>query len=207
MMINILTADGYANTYIIGDSGKQCIVIDPGYNDNLRINDFIHKHYSGVAAILLTHGHYDHIAGINNLVKEYPCQIMIHESEIEKLSNPRLNVSGVKNPIIVNSNSLYPLEDGDEIKIIGLTIKVIHTPFHTNGSVCYYIKSLNSLFSGDTLFHLSIGRSDLPTGSYKTIKDSLLKLSILPPETIVFPGHGEKTNIGNELKYNDCFKN
>ena len=139
-------------------------------------------------AILLTHGHYDHIAGITKLIEDYPCKVMMHSEEVEKLSNYKLNVSGVMHKVIIHNANTYEIEDEDEINIIGLSVKVIHTPFHTNGSVCYYISGLNALFTGDTLFHLSIGRSDLPTGSYKTIENSLRKITILPINTIIFPG-------------------
>lgn len=197
---------GYCNTYIVGELGKNCIVIDPGYNKDNCINKHIDKLYSGVQAILLTHGHFDHISGIKTIYEQYHCQVIMHEDEISKLSNYKENVSSRLNRVIIENIPVYGVSDEDEINIIGLTIKVIHTPFHTNGSVCYYIESLNALFSGDTLFHLAIGRVDLPTGSSKTVESSLEKLRHLPLKTIVYPGHESQTSIENELKYNNYFK-
>lgn len=100
----------------------------------------------------------------------------------------------VPNVIFVNEQ--------DEIEILKYKIKIIETPFHTDGSICLYLENQNALFSGDTLFHLGIGRTDLPGGHEQYILDSLKKLAALPHTTKVYPGHGEMTNIDNEMRYN-----
>lgn len=193
------------NTYIIGDEGKEAIVIDPGSNRNGCLDKYLAKHHSSVSAFLLTHGHYDHIYGLKDTT--YKAPIYLSDKEIDFLTDPDLNLTSfLENDLIIENIDTISVFDKEKINLNGLEILVIETPFHTIGSVCYYFKELNALFSGDTLFHLGIGRSDLPTGSERTINSSLKKLASLPKETIVYPGHGENTTLDNEFAYNQYMK-
>jgi len=197
----------YCNTYIIGDEGQDCVLIDPGYNKNHVLEDYIKKHHHRLLGILLTHGHFDHIEGLSNWTDLKTIPLFIGEDDVPSLEDPELNASSdMKNQKLSISNlQPYPVQDEDEIKLGAMIFKAIATPFHTNGSVCYLLSGQSALFSGDTLFHLGIGRSDLPGSSPRNQRNSLAKLRVLPPSTKVYPGHGPMTTIANELANNEDF--
>ena len=196
--------DKTCNIYIIGEEGEPCIIVDPGSNDNDFIDRYVDKHHDGkILGILLTHGHYDHITGLVSLKHKAP--VMCHADEADHLIEPRFNGTGWHDDledIVLNNIEPYLLNDEDEIKLGNFTFKVIHTPFHTRGSVCYYVEEEKVLFSGDTLFHLTVGRTDLPTGSNRTVESSLRKLIKLPDDVKVLPGHGVSSTIGVEKTHN-----
>ena len=155
-----------------------------------------------VAGILLTHGHFDHIWGSNQLRQLSGTQIRAYQEEKQVCEDAEKNVSAqVGRPYTVIPD-VY-LEDGAEITIADMSCRLIATPGHTAGSCCYYFKEAGILISGDTLFQSSVGRTDLPTGSMGTLVRSIKdKLFILPDEVKVYPGHGDATTIGEEKKYN-----
>ena len=195
-----------ANSYLLIDSNNNCVIVDPGKEDN-RVMDYINNNSLTLKAILLTHGHFDHIAGIKYLLKYFPVPIYIHTDERDFLKNPKLNCSNrFSRKDIVIENDVVTLKDGEVLKILNEDIKVIHTPFHTRGSVCFYLEKENALISGDTLFFMSIGRTDFPTACPELIDSSLAKLMSLKDETKVYPGHGEETTIGFERKQNPFVK-
>lgn len=192
-----------ANTYLaVDEKTNEGFIVDPGgYNKVLtkevRDNDVNIKY------IILTHGHSDHICGVNEHKAEFPdAKIVAYKDEEAMLENPNLNQSpGFGVPYSTKADIL--VGDGDELKVGDVTLKFIHTPGHTEGGMCIYVKEAKALFSGDTLFRQSIGRTDFPGGSYKEIMDSIRKkLFLLPDDTNVFPGHMGTTSIGFEKENN-----
>lgn len=198
------TKEFSANTYVIGEKGGPCIVIDLG-STQTRVISYIKENHTSCLGILLTHGHFDHIRGLNNFLKEFNCTVFIDFNDKDFLTDSKLNGSkySEKNQVIVKTTNIYELDDEDEINFgNGYLFKVIETPFHTNGSVCYLCEKENALFSGDTLFKGSIGRTDLPTGSERLVNSSLKKLLNLNPKLVVYPGHGETTTLEKEISSN-----
>ena len=192
-----------ANTYLaVDEKTNEGFIVDPGgYNKVLtkevRDNDVKIKY------IILTHGHSDHICGVNEHKAEFPdAKIVAYKDEEAMLENPNLNQSpGFGVPYSTKADIL--VSDGDELKVGDVTLKFIHTPGHTEGGMCIYVEEAKALFSGDTLFRQSIGRTDFPGGSYKEIMDSIRKkLFVLPDDTNVFPGHMGMTSIGFEKENN-----
>ena len=194
----------FANTYVVIDDNNDAVIIDPSV-DNDKVGDFIIKNQINPKAILLTHGHFDHIRGVDRLATRFSIPLYIHYEEKELLIDPYFNCSSQEQEMIIHTNPIT-VTDGEELHILNDVIKVIHTPFHTQGSVCYYFINNNLLFTGDTLFKLSIGRSDLPTGDSRRIASSLSKLKNLPKETKIYPGHGPNSTLGFELMLNNFFK-
>ncbi len=198
------TKEFSANTYVIGEKGGPCIVIDLG-STQTRVISYIKENHTSCLGILLTHGHFDHIRGLNNFLKEFNCTVFIDFNDKDFLTDSKLNGSkySEENQVIVKTTNIYELDDEDEINFgNGYLFKVIETPFHTNGSVCYLCEKENALFSGDTLFKGSIGRTDLPTGSERLVNSSLKKLLNLNPKLVVYPGHGETTTLEKEISSN-----
>ena len=197
-----------ANTYVVGEKGHPCVVIDLGSTQQ-RIIDYIKQNHSSCSGILLTHGHFDHIRGIENFLKTFTCTTFIDNSDDELLDNPRLNGSASLKigKIQVKVTNKYLLDDEDEINFgNGLLFKVIETPFHTSGSVCFLYEKENAIFTGDTLFKNSIGRTDLPTGNERLVKNSLEKLKKLDQSIKVYPGHGDETTLKREFENNPYLK-
>ncbi|MBO4903836.1 MAG: MBL fold metallo-hydrolase [Lachnospiraceae bacterium] len=188
------------NCYFIYDpETMEAVVIDPakdGLYEKLADNDI------KVRGILLTHGHFDHIMGVHSLAEKSGCKVYALTAEDELCRNAYLNSSEqIRRPYTVEPDIL--LTDQDEIEIAGIKFKVFATPGHTIGSCCYYIESEKWLFSGDTLFRGSIGRSDLPTGSGEDIMNSVQKLiETFDDDVKVYPGHGDSTTIEFEKNYN-----
>ena len=191
------------NCYLLrdGEDGREAVIVDPG-DDAGEIAGALEELRALPQAILLTHGHYDHILAVNELKKRYPdCLVYIGEHERAMVEDSSLNGSflGEHDPI---APDVY-LKDNEEISLIGRTFRVIGTPGHTAGSVSYYAPEDKVLFSGDTLFFRGMGRTDLPTGNAGELFRSLKRLfAELPPDTEVCPGHGRATVLelekGNE---------
>lgn len=183
------------NTYLVWDEKtSEAIIIDPAFPAPALINEL--KNLK-LKYVVNTHGHGDHIGGNEFVLQNFKVPLCIHKNDAEMLSNPYLNLSNSFGIDIISPKADILLKDGDKIIIGNEVIKVIHTPGHTSGGICLHTDNL--LFSGDTLFCESIGRTDLPSGDFEQLKKSILeKLFILPDETIVLPGHGDSTTIGKE---------
>ena len=176
---------------------KEALIIDPGDNA-ARIVQIIKEDGVVPVAVLLTHGHFDHAMAAQEVAEQYGIKIYAHETEKETLETPQINLSGMIGRTLTFHADCY-VKDGDILNLAGFEIRVLHTPGHTQGGVSYYVEKEGVLFSGDTLFCCSVGRSDFATSSTSALIRSIKeKLFLLPDETKVFPGHMGATTIGNE---------
>lgn len=188
------------NSYLlICSSSKSTVVIDLGKDSAKELSSYAEEHQLTLEKILLTHSHWDHIADVACLKKCLDIPVYIHQDDETNVINP--GSDGIPLCIPIQGVKIdHHLKDGEVLDVGDLHIRVIHTPGHTPGGVCFYLEEQKVLFSGDTLFQGAIGRIDLPTAcSPLTIIESLKKLEALPQETIVYPGHGGKTIIKQEL--------
>ena len=194
------------NCYVAYNEGSdRCVLVDPG-DDVQKIKDRLDGFGVKPAVILLTHGHFDHIWAVPGITAAYPdVKIYAGRGEDALLHDPELNCTARgHNPMTVNADRL--LDDNEEFEAAGLRFTTLAVPGHTAGSVCYYDRENGILFSGDTLFCGSMGRTDLPTGDERAIFESLVRLRLLPDETCVYPGHADTTTIGAEKKTNPYFR-
>ena len=198
----VLLGSFQVNCYLIS-TDKSAIVIDPGFNSSY-VEDFLLKNADKERKILLTHAHFDHIGGALQLKEKTGVKIAIGRIDEPSLSDENYNLSTLFNAYIKPLNADILLDDGEITKIGDITLKTIHTPGHTKGSVGYLIE--NNLFSGDTLFNLSVGRTDFPGGNTKQLLNSVKKLFALDDNTKVFSGHGATTTIGYEKINNPYIK-
>ena len=190
------------NCYIVHNMDtKECIIVDPG-DEAEKICGYLTQNELKLQAILLTHGHFDHIGAVSELKDKYGVPAYAAAEEKDVLQDVCLNLS----PQIGRRISIaadYWVEDGQKISCLGQDITCILTPGHTQGGMCYYFPQAGMLFSGDTLFQESVGRTDFPTGSMSRIIRSIReKLFVLPKAVQVYPGHGPKTSIENEKMFN-----
>ena len=186
------------NTYIVcADGSKTCAVIDPGYEAETILAK-VHDLGLTVDAVLLTHGHFDHVGAVEQIVAATNCKLWMSESDWSQFPNP---VTAYFYPIAnCDFCEVNFCEDGEIIHAGGLTFRVISTPGHTYGSVCFVCEHL--MFSGDTLFSGSCGRTDLPGGNGSILRSSLERLAELTENYTVYPGHGESTTLAWEKMYN-----
>ena len=188
--------------FIINDDTNECVIADPADSPE-RIIDYMRQNELLPAAIILTHGHYDHIAGVAGLLEEYKLPVYASADEARLLRDANLNHSLMSYGRSITVEADVLLEDGEEFDAAGIHFKCIHTPGHTEGSCCYLIDTMEALISGDTLFEGSIGRTDLPTGSVPQMKRTLAeKIATLPDDLTVYPGHGGITSIADEKLWN-----
>lgn len=191
MEITTLTLGGYmTNCYILRqEASSKCLIIDPGYEAG-RILSVLQQKQLEPEAILLTHGHFDHVGAVQDLAAETDCDVYISEAD---LSLP---------PMITNGKLYYThtYPASGTLNLAGLTIRVLPTPGHTPGSVCLLVG--DTMFAGDTLFQGSCGRTDLPGGSWEQIAASLKTLAALPGDYRVLPGHGGETTLDRERQSN-----
>ena len=189
------------NVYIYYDEQSlDACIIDPGGSFE-KIREFVNKKNLNIKAVILTHAHADHIGALQEIIDQYKdIEVIAAKREKKILNSPAYNLTinfGMKN---TSFEATRYVEDGDTYQIGGKTLKFIVTPGHTSGSMCVFDGEI--MFTGDTLFEGSIGRTDLPTGSYQEMENSLKKLSQMNEDIIILPGHGEQSSIGQEKKYN-----
>lgn len=182
--------DYQTNCYIVRPQGaKECLVIDPGYEPEI-IDAFLNEKGLTLSAIALTHGHFDHVGAVRELAAETDCRVYIHTKE---LTLPPMLTAG---PLYYTNT----YAEGDTVTLAGMSVRVLETPGHTPGSVCLLIE--DHMFAGDTLFAGSCGRTDLPGGDARAMRDSLRRLAALTENYAVHPGHGSGTTLDREKRTN-----
>lgn len=190
-----------ANFYMVKDEAtNEMFVIDPGANPDLAVS-LVEGVGATLKYIILTHAHVDHIGAVDELKEKFTSPIVIHEDDALALNNSQANLCAPFGFTSPKSRPDIIVRDGETLDFGNGTIKIIHTPGHTKGSMCIYLE--NTLFSGDTLFECSVGRTDFPGGSFNELRCSIQnKLYTLPDDTIVYPGHGNRTTIEFEKNNN-----
>jgi hydroxyacylglutathione hydrolase len=202
----VVSAPFEENTYIASLEGRDdCLVVDPGLEPD-EILRYLDEQHLRPAAILITHGHSDHIAGNGRLKERYPdCPIVIGHGDAPKLTDPALNLSGAFGAHLVSPPADVLLREGDTYRGAGFELEVLETPGHSSGHIVFVWRGGDPIvvFGGDVLFAGSIGRTDFPDGSFEDLAANIhAKLFTLPDDTSVLPGHGPVTTIGQEKKNN-----
>jgi len=197
----LILGDFETNCYVLrnSDKARDCLIIDTGL-DAGPLLDFLELNKLNPAALILTHGHADHIAGVEPLRKKSPTiAVYIHKLDAEMLTSAIRNLSVLSGTFLTTKKADNLVEEGDVINIIQIKLRVIHTPGHTPGGICLYSEKDGIIFVGDTLFAGSVGRTDFPNGDMKQLIEGIKhKLLVLPDDTVVYPGHGPETTIGQE---------
>ena len=204
MHVHTMALGAYqTNCYLAwGEDATSCVVIDPGYEPE-RVLALAEKLGKRIDAVLLTHGHFDHVGGVEAIIRATGCKLWMREADYTQHKTRE-------------NDFLYPIhdcdftevqlcEEGDVIRLGGLALTVMETPGHTWGSVCYLCE--DTIFSGDTLFQGSCGRTDLPGGDGRTLMESLARLGELEGDFVVRPGHGPATTLAEEKRYNPYMRN
>ena len=208
MVLKILNGNEMRqNIYVYScEATNEGVIIDPGHNFE-ETKKYVKENEIKITKILLTHGHYDHLLHAREAADFYNASLCCHKNEKEMLIDPSINFS---NRVFRTPVSFFPdmlLEEGDEVRVGKGMLKVLHTPGHTPGCICFYDEASSKIFTGDTLFLESIGRTDFPKSSTEAIiKNIKEKLFTLPECVEAYPGHGEKTSIGHEIKHNEIVK-
>ena len=189
--------DGFeTNTYIVTcEETGEMLVVDPSLSEESLIEKL---ECEKVKYILLTHGHFDHIGGVNFVKEKTGAQVVVHKDEVEILCDPNKNYGTDATPVYAD----ILVEDGTKLPFGNSEIVVLHTPGHTKGGVCYLFNEDRVMFSGDTLFRLTAGRTDLYSGDARTELMSLMKIADLEGDYKVYPGHDESTTLDFERQYN-----
>lgn len=187
--------------FAVNDETKEMLVIDPGASA-MQLAERARRDGYQPTAVLLTHGHFDHATGAEEFAKEFGIEIYAYEGEKETLEDPELNASWMNGQRLVFHADKW-VKDEEELDLAGFHIRVLFTPGHTPGGCCYYFPYENVVFTGDSLFCNSVGRTDFKKGSMSDLVRAIReKLMVLPEDTLVYPGHNDVTTIENERMYN-----
>lgn len=201
-LISLITGPVEVNTYILfGKNEGECLVVDP--SDTGMIVAELDKRALAPTHTLLTHGHFDHILSVADLKEKYGAKVAIHESDADMLTNNKKSLNALMGMGVKPCAPDILLKGGETLSCAGFEVKALHTPGHSKGSVCYVLEEERIVFSGDTLFRLTVGRTDLPGGSanelYESIANGLFRLE---GEFDVYPGHMDKTTLEYERQRN-----
>lgn len=206
-ILSLVTGPLSVNTYILFENeGGECAVIDPAnFNKVLKAME---EHGLHCSHILLTHGHFDHIMGVAELKKHENAKVFIHKLDAGALSDTSVSLASMAGALVKKCEVDRELNDDETIVVAGIELRVIHTPGHTEGCVCYVSEKDKVIFSGDTLFRLSVGRTDLPGGSGVQLYDSIAyRLFPLHGDYRVLPGHMRETTLDFERQHNPFMRN
>jgi hydroxyacylglutathione hydrolase len=198
------------NTYVLNNEAGDCIIIDPGCyfgNERLELSEYISVNALSPKILLNTHCHLDHVFGNKFVHDSYALELYVHPNEQVVLENAALAGLQWNMPFDNYKGPLHFLRENDTVRLGEDELKVLYAPGHSPGHICFYCEKQHFLIGGDVLFKMSIGRTDLPGGDFNTLLRSIrTSLFTLPPETIVYPGHGEPTSIGFEKMHNPFLK-
>ena len=187
---------------VINEETKESVMVDPGAYP-AKVKNAVKEQGLKLKAVLLTHAHFDHIMGLSDVVEDVKVPVYVEEADLPMMTDGESNLSSTYVRGGYRFEEAVSVSDGQQLEIAGFQFRVIHTPGHTPGGCCYYMEQEGVLFSGDTLFQTSVGRSDFPGGSASALVRSVKeKLLVLPEETHVYPGHMEETTIGYEKLHN-----
>ncbi|MCL1949204.1 MAG: MBL fold metallo-hydrolase [Turicibacter sp.] len=194
------------NCYVLS-VGNRAVVVDPA-GEPKKILNYLANHKLVVEAILLTHGHFDHIGAVNEVIEKFPVPVFSHKRELEYFNNPDVNLSShFGAAYVLDAGTDYRwIGEGDSIEVLGQPVSINHVPGHTPGSITFHFKEQGVIFTGDTLFQGSMGRTDLIYGNHELLHHGIkTKLLTLPPQTVAYSGHGGATTIEAELGNNRFF--
>lgn len=201
------------NCYVVSDETRECAIIDCGafYDSELRsIETYIRDNVLKPVSQLCTHGHFDHVFGAGFIFSSYSLKPRVHEADASWVEDveTQCQMMGFDLGIIPPSAPVgTPLNHNDIVSFGSHSFQVLHTPGHSPGSITFYCKDEHIAFTGDTLFRMSVGRTDLPGGSWNQLLDSLSNhIATLPSDTIVYPGHGPRTVVADEVRMNPYFR-
>lgn len=195
--------------YILwNDPSRDCVIVDPGCYDRgefSRLERFVTEENLHPVRILLTHGHFDHIFGLSRVREKWEVPVLIHKDDLYQVQISDKFAAALELDFTPYTGTFEYIDEGDTVRFGDSSLNVLHTPGHTEGCVCFYNEEEKLLFSGDTLFQGSVGRTDHPKGNFQTLLQSIDRLAQLPDGTQIYPGHGYPTTMADEHRINPFF--